>query len=380
MKIHRFHHSKSSGWANLPESNFDSESTLVIAFCSPLYREDEGALKELSDKFSNSIVVGCSTSGEIHQNEIHDLSISAAAIQLESSKLRYFEIDVSDPSQSYDAGRKLAEELNGEDLKGVIVLSDGLFVNGSHLSQGLNQYLPQGVSVTGGLAGDGNHFKHTWVLSGGKPKSKIVSAVGIYGPNIEIRNSSQGGWDIFGPERLITKSKGNILYEIDGKPALELYKSYLGEKANELPASALLFPLQIRKDSEDLNHVVRTILAVNEDEQSMTFAGDVPTGFQAQLMRANFERVIDAAYLAGEETAQTDPDSITLAISCVGRRLALGQRALEETESLLNSVGRDGNVIGFYSYGELGPHANGDPCDFHNQTMTVVNIFEKKVA
>jgi len=50
-----------------------------------------------------------------------------------------------------------------------------------------------------------------------------------------------GGWDPFGPERLITKSKENILYELDGQSALELYKKYLGEHAKVFPQQDFCF-------------------------------------------------------------------------------------------------------------------------------------------
>ena len=70
-----------------------------------------------------------------------------------------------------------------------------------------------------------------------------------------------------------------MLYELDGRPALALYKEYLGDRASGLPATALLFPLAVRSDRSATRRTVRTILGIDEEQQSMTFAGDVPEGW-----------------------------------------------------------------------------------------------------
>jgi hypothetical protein len=261
-------------------------------------------------------------------------------------------------------------------------------VNGSELVRGLNANLESSVVVTGGLAGDGDRFKDTWVLDrdGGQPQR--VCAVGFYGDRIRVGHGSKGGWDIFGPERLVTRSNGNVLYELDGKPALALYKRYLGDRAAGLPATALLFPLALRASTSDPKTLVRTVLAVDEAAQSMTFAGDVPEGHRAQLMRANFDRLIGGASEAALHTrhathalpaSNASPASngatLAIAISCVGRRLILGERTEEELEAALHDLPHGTRQVGFYSYGEISPYASGY-CDLHNQTMTLTTIQE----
>ncbi len=182
---------------------------------------------------------------------------------------------------------------------------------------------------------------------------------------------------MFGPERAVTKSLGNVLYELDGKPALELYKKYLGERAAELPASALLFPLAIRPEKSE-HRVVRTVLSVDEQTNSMTFAGDVPEGYRAQLMRANLDRLIqgaEEAAAAAHHMMEAGSSTLAIAISCVGRRLVLGERAEEELEASLAGLPRGTQQVGFYSYGEISP-SGVDGCDLHNQTMTLTTISE----
>ena len=258
------------------------------------------------------------------------------------------------------------------------MFSDGLQVNGSELARGLNDHIAGSVPVTGGLAGDGERFESTWVIHDGAPCSRVVTAVGLYGSSLRIGSGSRGGWDIFGPERLITRARGNVLYELDGKPALELYRSYLGDLADELPASALRFPLAVRSTPDDTQQVVRTILAMDEATQSLTFAGDVPEGSHAQLMRANPDRLVDGAARAADMACPDDsaaPATLSVAISCVGRRLVLGARTEDELESVLEMLPANTTQIGFYSYGELSPFESG-ACDLHNQTMTLTTISE----
>lgn len=369
---------RESVWDKDFSTESDSPQTLVLAFGATTFLDNPEPLHYLSQKFPNSKIIGCSTAGEITGETISDDSLSVAVLSFDKTCLDLASASVSSAEESFAAGEKIARQLDKPGLCGIIVLSDGLHVNGSRLVAGINSVLPPTVVVTGGLAGDKGNFERTWVLSDGVPQSHIIAAVGFYGENIQIGHGTKGGWDIFGPERKVTRAKDNLLFELDGKPALELYKNYLGDLAGELPASALLFPLSLRTNSFDEKRIVRTILSVDETNQSMTFAGDVPEGSLVQLMRANFDRLIDGASEAASMTARrnkSERDVFSLAISCVGRRLILGERAEEELEAVLEELPSDTKQIGFYSYGEISPYAIGY-CDLHNQTMTLTTISE----
>ena len=280
----------------------DSETSLLLLFGDSRLIDHPALIQQVLDACPRSHVMGCSTAGEIHGCEISDDSLVVAAARFDHTALRTAQATVQAPTDSYTAGRTIAEQLTHSSLRGVFVLSDGLNVNGSELVKGLNDTLGEAVVVTGGLAGDGTDFKRTWVIKDRMPIGGYVTAIGFYGDHVKLGHGSKGGWDKFGPERLVTKSKGNILYELDGRPALQLYKEYLGDRAAGLPATGLLFPLAIRSSNTDGKALVRTILAVDEAAQSMTFAGDMPEGVLAQLMRANFDRLVqgasDAATLA----------------------------------------------------------------------------------
>lgn len=349
-----------------------------MLFGSSSFIDSADPISEFIERYPQATVIGCSTAGEIFGTQIFDESLSAAIVRFDHTTVRVASAPAESSEDSFAAGETIARQLNDPTLKGVLVLSDGLRVNGSELVRGLNAVVSASVVVTGGLAGDGDRFRRTWVLQDRRPQTGFVTAVGLYGDRIRIGHGSKGGWDRFGPERLVTRSKGNVLFELDNRPALQLYKEYLGDRASGLPATGLLFPLSLRASLTDPKSLVRTILAVNEDDQSLTFAGDIPEGSFAQLMEANFDRLVQGASGAASSTRWPTDDTgstLAIAISCVGRRLVLGGRTEEEIEATADVLPKGTQQVGFYSYGETSPYAVGT-CDLHNQTMTLTTLSE----
>jgi len=376
MQIQTFTHGPGAGWSVVLPSELDSERTLLIVFGAAEYARRPKALAELAAAFPRSTIAGCSSAGEIHGYAVADHTLVVAVVRFERTALAVAATPIAAMADSAAAGARLGAELAPHNPQLVLVLSDGLSVNGTDLIRGLSESLPKNTMIVGGLAADGDRFMQTWVLVGGVPQSGHVTAVGLAGP-LQLGAGSQGGWDTFGPERRVTRAEGNVLYELDGKPALALYKEYLGELASGLPATALRFPLAIREDPDAGVPVVRTILAVDEAAQSMTFAGNVPMGWRARLMRSNHDRLIAGAMRAAADatTGMTGGPALALAISCVGRRLVLGQRTEEETEAALEALPAGSHQIGFYSYGEISPGGSAT-CELHNQTMTLTTIRE----
>jgi hypothetical protein len=377
MEVQLLEWEPSTGWSGSLPVKLDGPSTLVLAFGSPTPEVAAARLAELAAALPQAQLAGCSTAGEILDRRVGDGGMSVAVARFANTALRRADAAVAAPSDSRRAGRDVAGALAGPGLRGVLVFSDGLRVNGTELLNGVKEVLPAEVVVTGGLAGDGDRFAATWVVRGGDATAGVVSAIGLYGDRIRVGHGSRGGWDSFGVERQVTRSDGNVLYELDGEPALALYKRYLGDRAAGLPATALLFPLALCGDDGEAG-LVRTVLAVDEAEQSMTFAGDVPQGGRVQLMRANFDRLVEGAATAGRlahRGEDVDDACLAVAISCVGRRLVLGERTEEEVEAVLDSLPAATSLVGFYSYGEISPSAKGG-CDLHNQTMTLTTLVE----
>lgn len=379
MKVQQWQWQDGKGWQCQGQQSIEG-AQLVFAFGARGALKTQQAIDELSAKFPNAKIVGCSTSGEILDVEVSDNTISATAIQFDRTEIQVRDVDIQESSQSYEAGKTLAESLPSAELKHVVVFSEGLNVNGSELVRGLSAGLPATVSVSGGLAGDAANFQETAVIVDSKVCSGKICAVGFYGEYIRASCASLGGWDPFGPEREITESHGNVLVKLDGKPALELYKQYLGEHAEALPGSGLLFPLAVSLPGA-AEPVVRTILAIDENEGSITFAGDVPKGCRARFMKANFDRLIAGAAGAAEaanDSSKGDAKSeFGLLISCVGRKLVLGQRVEEEVESVREVLGDQAALAGFYSYGEISPFTTTGHCELHNQTMTITSFYEQ---
>jgi hypothetical protein len=319
---------------------------------------------------------GCSTAGEIDEATVSDGTVVATSIWLDKSRLVFASVSIDrDGGGSAEvAGRELAKRLAVEGLRHVFVLSDGTRVNGTQLVEGLTAALPPHVSLSGGLSGDGEAMRETVVCHAGELTSGLVTGIGFAG-EIRVGTGSMGGWDAFGPIRKVTRASGNVLFELDGEPALTLYKRYLGEHAATLPAGALRFPLKL-VTAENVP-VVRTILGVDEATQSMTFAGELREGSDVQLMRANFDRLVAAGEHAAEASlSPVGRPEFAILVSCVGRRLVLKQRAEEEVEAVRAVLGQGVSTTGFYSYGELAPSTSGARCQLHNQTMTVTTFAE----
>jgi len=373
------HQYRDGRWDRPFDPAMDGPATLVLAFADSRCLDDPAALLELRRAFPRSVLLGCSTAGEVLENRIEDGTVAVAVARFGSTQVRRAEAALPAAERSFEAGAALADRLLAPDLRAVFVLSTGVRVNGSELVRGINARVGSGIVVTGGLAGDGDRFRRTWVIGSDGPVEGMVTAVGFYGDRVRVRPGSRGGWEIFGPERRVTRAQGNVLYELDGKPALELYKQYLGELAAGLPATALRFPLALRERPGAEKHLVRTVLGIDEAEQSMTFAGDLPQGWLAQLMRAGVDRLVsgaeEAAAMTGPAAADAEGDTLAIAISCVGRRMVLGEAAEEEVEATLDVLPAGTRQIGFYSYGEIAPHFTG-ACDLHNQTMTMTVIRE----
>lgn len=379
MRIEQTRWIPNDGWTNGSLGGNLSDAQLVLLFGGTNIVNDASRTREIQEAYPQAYVFGCSTAGEIYDTQVTDGGLVATAVRLDATRIEHAEVSISEVETSRKTGERLAQALPVDGLVHVFVLSDGIHVNGSELVAGLAEFLPSNVSITGGLSGDGDRFEQTFVVLGGSAKPDAVGVLGFYGTALKVGYASLGGWDAFGPERLITKSEGNVLYELDGKSALQLYKTYLGEHAAGLPATGLLFPLSVRLNGDDIP-VVRTILGIDEAAQSLTFAGDVPQGAYARLMKANFDRLIDGAVGAAKATYErvgSSSPELAILISCVGRKLVLKQRVEEEVEGVREVLGHRTVLAGFYSYGEISPFTPSAKCELHNQTMTITTFSER---
>jgi hypothetical protein len=376
MRVATLLYGSGSGWASDgPELLPDAQA--VLWFAAPDMAADPQVYLDLRERYPDAAIIGCSTGGEIRGEEVMDASGVAAAVRFDATPMRAVERRAADFAGPRECGLSLAQELATDDLRSIFVLSDGLGVNGTQLIEGLTEAISDRVVVTGGLAGDGAAFGVTRVGLNAAPQPGVVAALGLYGEALQIGWGSAGGWRPFGPERRVTRSRDNVLYALDDKPALDLYKAYLGEASAQLPGSALLFPLVIRPTLGDRYDVVRTVVGVNEDDKSLIFAGDVPEGWSAQLMRGAVHQLVDGAVAAARQAGSPGGgnDSLAVLVSCIGRKLMMGQDVADEVEAISNVWGAV-PTVGFYSYGEICPHERSGQCTLHNQTMTITLFSE----
>lgn len=351
---------------------------LVLVFGNRFMLQDKDIYREVKSLFPSGHLVFGTTSGEILAENVYENSIVITAIEFEKSNFLVKTKNVSDfNNDDKKLGEHLISEFPADNLKHVFVVSDGSTVNGSALINGFENNKISGIGLSGGLCGDDARFELTLASYNEPPKKGEIVAIGFYGATLEITSANFGGWTAFGPERVITKSKDNILYELDGKPALDLYKKYLGNKAKELPKSALLYPLSVRtKENEE--PIVRTILNIDDSNNTMILAGDVPIGSKVQLMMSTVDDIANGANHAAKLAVLDRKNNAELAllISCVGRKLVMDQRTEEEVEEVISVIGENACVSGFYSYGEMAPFAGQKACKLHNQTMTLTLFSE----
>ena len=357
---------------------FNSQNAnLVLAFGERSFLESTLPYKKLKLLYPNSQIIICSTSGQIAKTNLVTNTLVATSIQFEKSTFKVVEIDILLNSDILELGNTIKEKLLNDDLKSILIISEGSYVNGTELINELILQTKGVIPIFGGLAGDEYNFEKTLVgLNRDATPGKIV-AIGFYGDTMRFGFSSDGGWSDFGPEREVTLSDKNVLYKIGDRYALDIYKEYLGKYADELPGSSLYFPLSM-KENEDSEPVVRTILSIDELNKSMTFAGNIPNGSKVRLMKGNIDKLIDASYNAAEEifNNQNHKPQLIFLVSCVGRRIVLGNRIEEEIEAVKEVFGNKVLVFGFYSYGEISPTLNNVACELHNQTMTLTTISE----
>ena len=350
---------------------------LVLGFGAKSLLEQDAYIN-LKMFYPHAQIVLCSTSGEIYDDQVYDDSISVVAVEFDKTKLQLQQANIKDFGNSFEAGRFLFSSLPGDELSYAMIISDGGMVNGSELLRGVESVNHHKIPVTGGLAGDAADFNYTVVGANSLPEAGNIVLIGFYGKALTISHSSSGGWEMFGAEKKVTLSSDNKLFEIDGQNALEMYKEYLGKSASGLPGSALLFPLALRLNgSKDI--VVRTILSIDQKGQSMTFAGDIPQGSHVRFMRGDFDKLIGAAAnaaLGSLPNITARKPKLALLISCVGRKLILGKRIIEETSAVKKAFGSETVLTGFYSYGEISPLSANKHSQLHNQTITITTFNE----
>ncbi len=357
------------------------EAQLVLYFGDREQLADGVRHEELASRYPKAVILGCSGGSVLGPRMAHDVSITAVAVSCRAARVVLARTELAIHATQEECGRALVRQLDGPELSGIFVLGDGTKVNGSALLRGMRDALDRDVPLSGGLAGDEARFEETLVAANAPPRAGVVAAVGFHGAAVQLTTGVGSGWTVFGPHRSISRSAGNVLFELDGEPTLDLYRRYLGDEAEGLPGTALLFPLRVFHPDRPDHAVVRTVLAISETDGSMTFAGDVPHGWVAQLMRSTVSRLSAAAASATRGTVDAcqhdDQPALAIQVNCIGRRLAMGERYVEETADVLEQLPPAFAHLGFYSHGEMAAHQGSQALELHNQTVVMTLLTER---
>lgn len=357
----------------------DSDPGLLLVFGSVEHLSSPGLAEMLGASFPHACLLGCSTAGEITPEGVEDGSCAITAVHFDHTPLTQGATRLTGMEDSFAAGERLGREIAAADLKAVLVFGPGVKINGSALVNGISSVIGSHIPITGGLAGDAGAFKRTFTLGKAGVADDYVVAVGLCGDQLRFGHGSFGGWEAFGPARKVTRCEGNVLYELDGEPALGIYKRYLGEHARDLPASGLLFPFAMLGEDHSAIGLIRTILGIEETSGSLTLAGEINPDGYLKLMHASTDKLVNGAELAAEAACtmlKLATPGLAILVSCVGRKLVMGKRVDEEVEAVGAVFGSAAVLTGFYSYGEISPFTPGASCKLHNQTMTITYLGE----
>ncbi len=333
-----------------------------------------GALTAFQATYPKAAVISISGAGNILSDSILDDNIVANSLAFEHTKIELSHTQFAGKTEE-EVADYLIQSIPNEGLKNLLLFSCS-GINLERVIQRLNQTLKNSIPISGGAAGDDLQFQKTIIGIGDNLAYDRIVLIGLYGDKIQAKYGLHSGMDTFGPRRKITKCLGNIIFEIDHRPALDLYKDYLGDKASQLPASALHFPLNISSKSLD-KPIVRSVQTVDEKAGSLVLFGQVEEGMTVQLMKTYQDNVISGGAESAKLAANAiDNQSFAIVVSCVGRRIILGPLTEEELTEAHEVLGPNTKMSGFYSYSELSPCNESGQCLLHNQTITITTLFE----
>jgi len=343
--------------------------TLAIVFSSVAHD-----LAELSAIFAKSDieVFGASASGEITNDEVHEDSIAVMLLDISRDAYRLNVFDGKGKT-SNQVGQSVAEWAETVyDDPACMVMSAGFRADGDQIVNGIIYAMERQIPLFGGFAGTdpGIAAPETFVFDSSQVLADGVVAL-IFDRNaIELQGIAASGWKGIGTPKTITKAEGNIVYRIDDEPALDIYDKYLN--IGDDTTLAIEYPLVwIREDGSS---VMRAAMSINDDK-SIVYAGTVPEGAKVRFGMSPGSEIIEHAIEHMSKFRQQVPrgDAIVL-FSCRARHLALGPMVEDEISAIRKLW--DVPLVGFFTFGEIGPGAEGR-CDFHNYTLVPVLIHEK---
>lgn len=381
MKVEQLIWTKDKGWEIVEECGLRGKAQLLLAFADRQLLEGMDKLLDLRHMYSAADIVLCSTAGEIMDIELHDDTISAVAIYFEKSYHKIARLKIDGYSNSYQVGKDLVAQLPTDELKHILLLVDGLSLNGNELARGVYENVPRYVSINGGLAGDSFDFQRTLLGVNRLPESGVCLAIGFYGEDLLIGQGAAGSWEELRQEYVITRSDYNRLYELDHIPASKVYQDKLGEAYRQFNTSPYSFPVEIWADNTRRDSFIRIVKTIDASRNALLMAGDAPQGFSLRILQTNVDLMLKGAKRASEKALRDFPKKnavLALLINCVGRREILRNRIEEELDTARDILGEQPIMCGFYSYGVIAAWTPYQKPFLQHQTYLLTIFGERK--
>jgi len=334
-------------------------------------------LDRLTENFPNAAIAGCSTAGEIHDGTLEEHSLAGVALSFESASSRTEVVKWrAKESGDHEAlGRAIAERMGEDDLRCLLLFADGLMVDADDLISGVENGLDRPeVIVVGGLAGDQLAFGETLVLDRAGATAEAVVACGVYGAEFELETASS----LLSPPSIhsfeVTSADGNLIREIDHRPAVEVFAEVVGCAPEDLPRYLVRFPLKVNDGTG--RQVLRTPHSIHFENQYVYMAGTVQEGPAEVADFSDPKWITQSAHEVGVRVFSGEAD-FCLVVNCAGRRANLGPMAGHEIDALNRANRGSVPMTGFYGYGEFGEaEAGAGRASLLNHTLTALSIRE----
>jgi len=329
-------------------------------------------LNKINEQYPDIELIGCTTAAEI--SSIGGYTDDSINLILFSSDVLDFKAGVADQVSKNPTGiiKKSLDETQArlnEEAKLMLMTPSSMTISSDVVIESMKQVMGDSFPIFGGAAAD------PWTFVGTKQfyqNSVLLDSVPfllISGPLL-YSFGVESGWKPIGDKATVTKSDHNIVTEINDKPAIEFYRSYLGDgDLSELGE----YPVAVHSENDD-KFYLRACLLADTQSGHMSFAGDLNEGAIIQHTTMTRDRVVSAAKLSVDNAIKAFPGSkpeAALCFSCAGRREVLGTRTNEEYK-LLNDHFPNLPFAGFYTYGEISPNHYGKPTRIHNETFVTL--------
>tara|TARA_B100000609_G_scaffold199473_2_gene203220 strand:- start:4474 stop:5631 length:1158 start_codon:yes stop_codon:yes gene_type:complete len=336
--------------------------------------EHQVVLNGLLEAFPGISLVGCTTDGELSsklsftEDSLTLLLFSCGdGVEITSGLGRRLSDGI--PAAVNEAVSE-AKSKTALPAKWCFITPESMTVSSSVLLQALQSNLGESFPIAGGLAADQWSFEKTYQFYNGEVLTDALPML-LFSGDVHVSHGVASGWEPHGKMGVVERAEGNVVWTIDGVSALSFYSHYLGPHVK--PSTEYPLAVSVSKHADE--YYLRAPLKCDEETGSVTFTGDIPEGATVRLTTPEREKIMEACETSVLQAFESFPQgkvpACALIVSCAARKYLLGTQVREEYEILRQHIG-DLPVLGFYSYGEIGPSSLGSPACLHNETFVTV--------